>query len=228
MEIPALVLIGFFVAASLVHLYFCWICNEKARKVSKPFTLAFLSPAIILLVPDYPLIWLFPVLSLLGDIVLIFKKKGLLFFVLGFVFFFSGHICVLAQLTIFLFQSNTTIPFVAYLVFAACLALIIVFIFPVTRRIVGRKALIANVYMPTLVLIGIFSLLVTAAYANSYQGLLISLGYIFFVFSDGLLLYANFIKEVKRHDFYIMSTYLAAELLITIGLVLLVTLNVVA
>ena len=227
MYIPSIILVALFVIASIIHLYFCWICNEKARKISKPFTLALLSPAVILLVPEYPLIWLFPVFSLLGDISLIFKKKGILFFVLGFVFFYAGHICNLIQLTIFLFNSDTTIPFVAYLIFAIALALIIIFIFPITRKIVGKKALLANVYMPTLVLIGIFSLLVTAAYANSYQGLLISLGYIFFVFSDGLLLYANFIKEVKRHDFFIMSTYLMAELLITLGLVMLVLMDVI-
>ena len=142
--------------------------------------------------------------------------------------FFLGHLCNLIQLTIFLFESNTTIPFIAYFIFAISLALIIRFIFPLTKRFAGKLALLANVYMPILVFIGIFSLLVTAAYANSYQGLLVTLGYIFFVLSDGLLLYSNFIKDVKQSHFYIMSTYFVGELLITLGLSMLVLWQVVA
>ena len=226
--LPTIILLGCFVVAAVVHLYFCKTEEEKARKISKPFPMIFLVPAIILLVPAYPLIWMFPLLSLMGDIFLIFKKKSMGFFVTGSVLFFLGHLCNLIQLTIFLFQSDTTIPFVAYFVFAVSLALIIRFIFPLTKRFAGKLALLANVYMPILVFIGIFSLLVTAAYADSYQGLLITLGYIFFVFSDGFLLYSNFIKDVKKSHFYIMITYFAGEVLISMGLAMLVLWQVVA
>ena len=226
--IPTIVLLGLFAVAAVVHLYFCKTEQEKARKISKPFAMIFLVPAIMLLVPQYPLIWMFPLLSLLGDVFLIFKKKHMGYFVTGSVMFFLGHLCNLIQLTIFLFESNTTIPFIAYFIFAISLALIIRFIFPLTKRFAGKLALLANVYMPILVFIGIFSLLVTAAYANSYQGLLVTLGYIFFVLSDGLLLYSNFIKDVKQSHFYIMSTYFVGELLITLGLSMLVLWQVVA
>ena len=226
--IPTIVLLGLFAVAAVVHLYFCKTEQEKARKISKPFAMIFLVPAIMLLVPEYPLIWMFPLLSLLGDVFLIFKKKHIGYFVAGSVMFFLGHLCNLIQLTIFLFESNTTIPFIAYFIFAISLALIIRFIFPLTKRFAGKLALLANVYMPILVFIGIFSLLVTAAYANSYQGLLVTLGYIFFVLSDGLLLYSNFIKDVKQSHFYIMSTYFVGELLITLGLSMLVLWQVVA
>ena len=228
MYIPTIVLLACFLIAATIHIYFCYGENEKARKITKPIPMILLVPAIILLVPDYPLIWLFPVLSLLGDIVLIFKKKGMRFFVLGFVFFFASHMCNLAQLTMFLFKSDTTIPFIAFFVFAVALALIIIFVFPLTKRFAGKLALLANVYMPTLVFIGVFSLLVTAAYADSYQALLVTLGYIFFIFSDSFLLYANFIKDVKKQHFYIMTTYYAAELFISLGLAMLVTWSVVA
>ena len=93
------------------------------------------------------------------------------FFVAGSVLFFLGHLCNLIQLTIFLFKSDTKIPFIAYFIFAISLALIIRFVFPLTKRYAGKLALLANVYMPILVFIGVFSLLVTAAYADSYQGL---------------------------------------------------------
>lgn len=225
--IPTIVLLGLFAVAAVVHLIFCKKEQEKARKISKPFAMIFLVPAIMLLVPEYPLIWLFPLFSLLGDVFLIFKKKHMGYFVTGSVMFFLGHLCNLIQLTIFLFQSDSKIPFIAYFIFAISLALIIRFIFPLTKRFAGKLALLANVYMPILVFIGIFSLLVTAAYANSYQGLLVTLGYIFFVLSDGLLLYSNFIKDVKQSHFYIMSTYFAGELLITLGLAMLVTWSVV-
>ena len=184
--IPTIVLLGLFAVAAVVHLYFCKTEQEKARKISKPFAMIFLVPAIMLLVPEYPLIWMFPLLSLLGDVFLIFKKKHMGYFAAGSVMFFLGHLCNLIQLTIFLFESDTTIPFIAYFIFAISLVLIIRFIFPLTKRFAGKLALLANVYMPILVFIGIFSLLVTAAYANSYQGLLVTLGYIFFVLSDGL------------------------------------------
>lgn len=225
--IPTIVLLGLFAVASVVHLYFCKTEQEKARKISKPFPMIFLVPAIMLLVPEYPLIWMFPLLSLLGDVFLIFKKKNMGFFVAGSVLFFFGHLCNLIQLTIFLFQSDTKIPFIAYFIFAIALALIIRFVFPLTKRYAGKLALLANVYMPILVFIGVFSLLVTAAYADSYQGLLITLGYIFFIFSDGFLLYSNFIKDVKQSHFYIMTTYFVGELLISLGLAMLVTWSVV-
>ena len=226
--IPTIVLLGLFAVSAVVHLYFCKTEQEKARKISKPFPMIFLVPAIMLLVLEYPLIWLFPLFSLLGDIFLIFKKKSMGYFVTGSVMFFLGHVCNLVQLTIFLFESDTKIPFIAYFIFAVSLALIIRFIFPLTKRFAGKLALLANVYMPILVFIGIFALLVTAAYANSYQGLLVTLGYIFFVLSDGLLLYSNFIKDVKQSHFYIMSTYFAGELLISLGLAMLVLWQVVA
>lgn len=228
MLIASIVLMACFAVASAVHLYFCYIENEKARKISKPFTLVFLTPAIFLLVPAYPFIWLFPLLSLIGDIMLIWKKKHKAFFILGFAFFFLAHISNLVQLTFFLLKSDSNIPVIAYIVFAICLAVIIYFVFPITKKFVGNIAILGNVYMPTLLFVGCFSLLVTAAYADSYQGLLVALGYIFFIFSDGFLIYSNFIKDIKRNDFYIMATYLIAEALITMGLSMLVVSGVVA
>lgn len=226
--IPTIVLLCLFAVSAVVHLYFCKTEQEKARKISKPFPMIFLVPAIIFLVPKYPLIWLFPFLSLIGDVFLIFKKKSMGFFVTGSVMFFLGHLCNLIQLTIFLFKSDTKIPFIAYFIFAVSLVLIIRFIFPLTKRFAGKLALLANVYMPILAFIGVFSLLVTAAFANSYQGLLVTLGYIFFIFSDGFLLYSNFIKDVKQSHFYIMFTYFIGEMLISMGLAMLVLWQVVA
>lgn len=228
MNVVSIVFLSLFVFASVIHLYFCWTEKEKARKISKPFTISLLSVSIIFLVPSHPLIWLFPLLSFVGDFFLIFKKKSMAFFVLGFVFFFLGHVCNLIELTILLFKSDTTIPVIAYIVFAVALTLVIIFVFPITRKIAGRISLLANVYMPTLLFVGAFSLLCTAAYANCYQGLLIALGYVFFIFSDAFLLYANFLKDVKRHDFYVMSTYLIGELLICVGFSLLMMMGVVS
>ena len=51
--IPTIVLLGLFAVASVVHLYFCKTEQEKARKISKPFPMIFLVPAIMLLVPEY-------------------------------------------------------------------------------------------------------------------------------------------------------------------------------
>jgi len=226
--VPAIILLALFGIASAIHLYFSFKENEKGRRASKLFTMGFLFPAIICLVPSYPLIWLFPLFSLLGDAALIFKKKSKVFYVLGFGCFFIGHLCNLAQLTIFLLRSSINIPVITYIVYGISLALIIYFLYPITKKIAGHIALLGNIYMPTLLFIGLFSLLVTAAYADSYQGLLIALGYVFFIFSDAFLIYANFFKNVKKHDFYIMFTYLLAELLITLGLSMLVLAGIVS
>lgn len=226
--VPVIVFICLFGGSSALHLYFCYKENEKARKISKPFAIFFLTVAIIFLVPKYPLIYLFPFFSLLGDVALIWKRKSKAFFILGFGFFFIAHLCNLAQMTIFLTKSSISIPVVTYVIYGISLALIIYFLYPITKKIVGPIALLGNIYMPTLLFIGLFSLLVTAAFANSYQGLLIALGYVFFIFSDGFLIYSNFIKDVKRHDFYVMSSYLIAELLIALGLSMLVVAGVVA
>ena len=226
MQVPSIVLLVLVLISSVIHLYFCWVENEKLRKITKAFPIVFLTAAIFIAVPKYPLIWLFPLLSLFGDIALLFKKKSIFFFLIAFIFFLGAHICNFNELTIMLVRSDTTIPTLSYVIFGISSVLIVVFIFPITRKVAGKYGIIANIYFPVLIVVGATSLLVTAAYANSYQGLLVALGYVFFIFSDAFLIYSNFFKDVKRHDFYVMSTYIIAEVLISVGLTMLVTMGI--
>jgi hypothetical protein len=44
-------------------------------------------------------------------------------------------------------------------------------------------------------------------------------GMILFIISDSFLTYTMFIKDVKRRDFYIMASYLAAQVLFLFGII---------
>lgn len=51
--------------------------------------------------------------------------------------------------------------------------------------------------------------------------ILIFIGVIIFILSDSILSFTTFILDIKRRDFYIMLTYLIAQSLIAINLVML-------
>jgi len=216
----AFVFLGLFIVSAITHLIFCFFENEKYRKISKPFTIPFLVVALILIAPNYPLIYLFPIFSWIGDIFLIWKKKHLAFFVAGTFSFIIGHTMILIQMIIILSNSASNLPVTFYVVLGIFFALVVALFYQLTGKRVGRIALLGSFYMPYLLLVGLFSILVIGAVPESFTILLTFIGYAFFIFSDAFLIFTSFIKDKKRRDFYVMSTYFLGEVLITLGLVL--------
>lgn len=216
---PAKILFIVYGVVSLVHLFFCLMEMEKARKITKLFCMPFLIAAAIVAVPGYPLIYIAPFFGLIGDFLLIWKKK-LTFFILGMVAFLINHSCYFAQIIIFLTKTGTSVPWYFFMVMGIALFAITIGIYPFTKKLAGRAALLGNVYMPFMVCVGIMSAWLLSELHINYPAMFILLGYVIFLLSDGILIYTKFKKDVKRRDFFIMSTYLIAQFLIVFGMVL--------
>ena len=93
MFITGCVFLGIFALFSGTHLFFCYVENEKLRKITKTFCLALLSIASFFFLYDHPFIYLGALMGMIGDYFLL-KKNHLVAFVLGVLFFFIGTINV--------------------------------------------------------------------------------------------------------------------------------------
>jgi len=218
MLIAGYVFAGLYVLVSILHLIVCFKENEKWRRITKPFCMLFLGIAAVLILPKYPLVYCGAFLGMIGDLLLIWKKKFIPFAV-GTAAFLCGHFCYFAQLVLLL---NNKIPFWIFIILGILPFLCIGLLFPLTSKIFGKKnCLIGNFYIPFLTVMIVMGVLLAIYYSPTYwPGVCIAVGYTIFLASDSLLVYTLFIRDIKRRDFYIMITYLAAELLIILGFIL--------
>lgn len=215
MRIPGIVFLSLFGIISVIQIVFCFLELEKYRKITKPFCVLFLGIAAAFLLPNYPLIYVGAFLGVIGDIFLIKKEKFPLF-ATGAVFFTAGHACYFAQMVRLL---PYAIPWYCYLILAIVLVGFTIGFYPITKRTFGTKALCGNFYVTLLFVMLALSIAFTVS-CKTPSGASIICGYICFIVSDGILIFTTFVKDIKRRDFYIMSTYLIAELLIVGGFIL--------
>lgn len=218
-------LIGF-VIYMIIHLIFCFAEKEDYRKKSKPFCLLFLicaSVSAAIVTGNYYLLIVAAgsFFGELGDVFLIWKKNKTLF-VIGTLSFILGHFCYLAYLLYALSIDHVDVPLPATIVIAVVLVILVIGLYPFTRKLAGRSALLGNFYMPFLVVMEAASVFALVSLNWYWPLILMSIGYILFLFSDTFLIYTTFIKDKKRRDFWIMLTYLLAEILIVVGLIMII------
>lgn len=217
MRNASLVLLILFVLSAVVHLYFCFTEKDKYRKLTKPLCLAFLGTAAALYVPDKPLIYIGAYCGLIGDIFLLNKKNNK-YFAAGTIFFIAGHILYAIQIASLL---PYQIPWWVYLIIGLAGALISGLVLLKDKKYLGKYAFPANLYIYLLLFMFAFGIVFTVSVPSKiYAGLLVTFGYLAFISSDTTLIITKFVKDIKRRDFYIMITYLTAELLILLGLCL--------
>ena len=211
--IASYVFFGLFVVSSIVHLVFCFLEKELARKITKPFCVAFLAIAIAIFIPQYPLVYVGMLLGWVGDICLL-KKNKVWPFACGMIAFLIGHILYISQLMIIAKPNH----YAYFLVMALYLILFILFMFRPINKVAHIKGLAfgGDVYFATLSLDLIWAVICCI---NGYFDycFIIVLGAICFIVSDIYLAYNSFVSRRKRKDFYIMVTYLLAQSLIGIG-----------
>ena len=207
------VFFAIFLLVSLIHLIFCFYENEKWRKITKCLTTGSLFIALVIAIPAHPLPYIGLFLGLLGDFFLL-KKHKVWPFALGLISFLAGHVVYIAE--IFLLTGELSwgyiVSFVFYLV-----------IFPIAfynliHRLIHQRHLafggtLYAAVISSALLMTIFSL---ANGASEYM-VLVLLGYIAFIISDTMLALTLFKRNIKRRDFFIMSTYLLAQGLIAVG-----------
>lgn len=215
MHTAAWVFLGAFALTSVLQLIFCFIENETLRKITKPFCVLLLAIFACIAVPTKPLIYIGAFLGCLGDAFLI-RNKQKPFFIIGSILFISGHICFLIELT---FALSYTVEWYWYLIVVGFLFILMLALYPITRKDFGKIALIGNVYIPTLLIGALLGVLLARDVPAIWPGILFTAGYIFYLISDTSLIVATFKKDYKRRDFYIMLTYLIGEFLIVFALV---------
>ena len=208
------VFFGLAVAVSLVHLVFCFREMELPRKITKGFCTGFLVIALAFYIPKYPLIYVGLALGCLGDIFLL-KKHKVWPFALGMISFLVGHILYIAQMMIIAKPDH----YAYYVATGVYVVLFTVIMFRFINKICRMKglALGGTVYFAVLSLDLIWAI-ICCARGHVDHCILSVFGAICFLASDIILSYTSFVSNRKRRDFYIMSTYILAQMLLTLGL----------
>lgn len=216
-SIPSYVFFGLFVVASIAELLFSFFENEKVRRIVKPFCLFFLSLfAFFATNFKAPLIYVGAFLGMLGDIFVIAKDRK--YFNLGVLFFFFGHLCYISQLIIYMVNKSS--PIYSYIIFGVFYVLIYIGLYFLFIKIAKSKVEKFGLPLYYGTLFSVLPLIVMAfIFSGSYLYFGI-IGIVLFVISDLIILYTKYVKEFKRYDFFIMSTYLLAQLFLVSSLVL--------
>ena len=101
----AMIALGLFLLSSLVHLYFVYKENETGRRLTKIIPLSFLSLSSLFLMAGYSILFLPAIFgflfSIVGDFLLLYKKRGNHYLLLGIFAFFLAHVAFLMAIGAF-------------------------------------------------------------------------------------------------------------------------------
>lgn len=208
-------LLGLYGLVSILELAFAFIPIEKARRIAKPFCLLALIAAcfFIVFVRTESILYIIGLsFALLGDIFIIYKdKRGYL--LLGGISFMLSHIlyCFAS-----LFAAGVTIEMVVHYLGGSFIFFSAIFgmgLFYASKKS-AFYSFAGGLYFG--ILGGYFGLsLALMEFGYSLEGLIALFGATLFLISDCLIGLFMFKKlKSKRPDFYIMLTYLIAELLL--------------
>lgn len=201
------VFISLFYVLMVLHLYFCFVENEKARKASKPFLMLLFSLAMIVMVPKFPMVYISCLFCMIGDIFMLYKKK-MLCFSLGAICFAIHHSLNFFQVKTFL---SYEIKWYYYLSFTLLFIIMVISGYFMTGK--KKYGMLAYGFAFFHVVMLVMSILVLIDGKVLYGSLMLT-GYLSCIFSDLFLDYTTHKKDCKRRDFYIMLTYLAGECLL--------------
>ena len=207
-----------FALLTVAELFFAFIEADKARKIVKPFLMFVATLLCLFLFPMQPFLYLGCFFGLLGDICFIFKDKkacvylGLLTFGLNHLFYIMEMISILTYKGL-MHQNH-------YIIFSLVGFVFAISMFFAIRLVIKAEiplALCGCLYMAILFMdLGFNILMVSSGLNLMWYGVA---GMILFIISDSFLTYTMFIKDVKRRDFYIMASYLAAQVLFLFGII---------
>ena len=146
----------------------------------------------------------------IGDVLLL-NIADLRRFRLGLASFLTGHICFIVAFSFFIPQFNIPALIISIAVAA-------IFGFCMFKFVRPGKAMKYPViaYEIIIMLMAISAIQVFFAHGGTF-GILALTGSILFVISDGTLAFNTFRKDTKIGYFLVMVTYIAAQLLITLG-----------
>ena len=215
--IAVYIFLGLFVVASILQLAFAFIENQKLRRKEKILCMMMLGIAAIFAFPNHPLIYIGSFLGMIGDWCVLRKKT----FNIGVVAFFLGHVAYIFE-CLFMIVGENNIKWFNHVIFIMTYIVVALVMFAVCRKYARKHTTLNNIaqslYFAILaVYIPVFSFAVATVGSFMYLSLI---GSVVFIISDSILVVTHFGLKFKRYDFYIMLTYLLAELLIVSGFVL--------
>ena len=214
--IPAYIFLGLFAVASIIQLIFAFIENQRLRRKEKFLCLLMLGLAAVFAFPNEPLIYVGAFLGMIGDILVLRSKT----FKIGTLAFLLGHLCYIfeALWRIVGFENllwwHPVVIVCSFIAIFIAMALICKFRTKHTNLDVFGQSIYFSVqvaYLPIFI--------IAMSIVGSYMYLSL-IGACLFIISDAILVQNHFGKKWKRYDFYIMLTYLLAELLIILGFAL--------
>lgn len=210
------IFISIFAVLAIIHLYFCYIENERYRKLTKPFVILSLAVAITFISPEnFPYLYIAMYLGAIGDYLLL-NEKNKFFFCLGILFFAADHILI-AYSIITLTNLISFVPYFVYIIIGCVVVLAGVFGYIKKGKVSKTVSMLSIPYALILLLNTLLSILliITKEYL---LGLLLFGGYLIFIFSDIMVNYTVNTKSFKRQHFYIMLTYIVAQACIVLSL----------
>lgn len=196
---------------SIIHLAFCYFEKKLARQITKPFIYTFLALALYFYVGDYPLIYIACILSVLGDIFMIFRRKTPCFIIAGLCFISEHVLNMISQASILSYP----IPWWAYLI-----CYLSPFIIGLIAYLIKHKnpiIFLAAFFMSFHLLNIAFSFMLIGDRQFLY-GTLIYIGYLIYLLSDYLIYHFVFVKRNQKDHFYVMLTYIIGQTLILLTL----------
>ena len=146
----------------------------------------------------------------IGDILLL-KIGDLRFFRIGLASFLTGHICYI--IAMFGYAQPFNIPF---LVCGIAVAVILGFLIFKTVRPNAEMKIPVIFYEMVIFIMAIFAVQLFLAQGGYFGGFVLA-GSLCFVASDGMLSYDTFRGKTKYGDFFVMGTYILAQLFIILG-----------
>ena len=215
-NVASYIFISLFFLAMIFELIFAFLEKEKYRLIAKPFCLSFLVLFLFSLFIDQYIVYIAAFFGLIGDIFLMCKKDKC--FLIGAFSFLLGHVLYILYSLIFILNWNIK-PYQIIIISALFVVEFIVLLFVTNKFKISRFEKVGGaLYLTTLT--SLIPLFIFASLERPNYMYLALVGSVLFLISDSILSFSRYIKPFKRHDFYIMLTYLLAQLFIGLGLCL--------
>ena len=210
------IFLGLFLVASILQLSFAFIENQKLRRKEKIVCMMMLGLAAVFAFPNQPLIYIGAFLAMIGDWCVLRKKT----FNIGVVAFFLGHLAYIFE-CMFMIIGENNIRWFHHVIFIVTYIVVALAVFAACKKYTKHSMLnniAQSLYFAILaVYIPVFALAIKVVGSYIFLSLI---GCLVFILSDSILVLNHFGAKFKRHDFYIMLTYLIAEFLIILGFAL--------
>ncbi|MBP2281854.1 putative membrane protein YhhN [Flavobacterium sp. CG_23.5] len=207
-----------YIGISFVYLLLIILEREDISWFLKPFLIPFLFLAVYTCgdFPSKKFLLIALTFSWIGDVVLMFADKGELYFIVGLASFLISHIAY-----IILFSKQLRINSTRNkAVFWVGITVIIVYLMAMLSVLLPS---LGDLKIPVFVYAIVLSTMLLFAFKGYLKwskpaGMYILLGAVIFVSSDSIMAFDKFYEPLKFSSFLIMSTYIAAQYLIVVGI----------